>query len=1053
MSLDLLEQRMAWPPADYVVSPPGDGPRVLSELVKQKIEAAIRRELEAGFPFQVGLLFKNPHAKTSEAPIAVVCQFGRPVHDSTLALAHRLAWNFARSPLLITVEPHQVRAWSCCELPEEDADRVREAPAEIKEARLDLQETLNPSQQAAHALHWVRLASCDFYRQFPERFRRDQRADRVLLDELTAVRKRLKAQHLDDDTIHDLLARVVFIKFLFDRKDGDGRAAVNESLLARIHQEGHLNSPHSSLESILHDYDEAYRFFRWLNDKFNGDLFPGKGETAAEREAEWRDEMDRVDAQHLKTLADFVSGQLRGRQRVLWRQYAFDVIPLEFISSIYEEFVTAKGAHYTPGYVVDFMLDEVLSWDGDQWDIRVLDPACGSGIFLVKAYQRLIQRWKNSHPDEKPPTAVLRRMLERNLFGVDIDPHAVRVASFSLYLTMCDEIDPKRYLHNTKFPRLRGQRLIHSDFFEESRIGFSTERDGPSYDLVVGNAPWGDKTETPPAREWADHSERKWPIPNKSVGTLFLVKAASLTKADGRLSMIQPASSLLFNRSGPANRFRTRFFSTFKVEEVVNLSTLRFELFEGATSPPCIVTLRPIEPDGDPLLYISPKQVKPAGGAEVAESNYTVVIEPHDISRIWPHEAAEEPFVWTALAWGGRRDLDLVRRFKKYPSIETYRKQKRLRTCEGVIVQGTSPKRDDSLLNRRILLDETFPPDTLLFLDIRNLPLIDEPCFERSRKRHRDAFDHPQLIIKQGWKVGTRRFQAALTVAEDKMGAICSQRYISVHDPSGDTGILNSAAVAYNSIVSVYFLTLTSGRLASYRPEPLVEEMRDVPIGESSSIDLRSIHSQGEIDEEARRMYGIKDAEWALIEDLFEYTLSDFKGDETSPGRQPTTRKTNGKRAATREPHLGPYCEYFLRVLRAGFGQDVRVSATVFQDTDGARLPLRMVAIHLDWKREHDVMVESIASPELCDLLTELDAKYLQVTESEHGGIFFQRTARVYDEVERSGHRIPTIYVIKPDRIRYWTRSAALRDADEVAADGVTWRRAMEDAQKERNGK
>ena len=183
-----------------------------------------------------------------------------------------------------------------------------------------------------------------------------------------------------------------------------------------------------------------------------------------------------VQPRHLKTLADFVSGRLRGRQRFLWRLYSFDVVPLEFISSIYEEFVTAKGAHYTPGYLVDFMLDEVLPWGGDQWDLKILDPACGSGIFLVKAYQRLIQRWKNAHPDQKPAADDLRKILQRNLFGVDIDPHAVRVASFSLYLTMCDELDPKSYLNATKFPPLRDQTLICADFFQEDVAGFSTAR-------------------------------------------------------------------------------------------------------------------------------------------------------------------------------------------------------------------------------------------------------------------------------------------------------------------------------------------------------------------------------------------------------------------------------------------------------------------------------------------------------------------------------------------------------------------------------------------------
>ncbi len=393
----------------------------------------------------VGILTKNPGSDHTEAPIAVVCEFPRGVANETLVLCHTLAWNFVRSPLLVTVEPHRVRTWTCCEPPAKERGLLS-GGAEIEEAGLDLTASLSPSEQAAHALHWVRLASGDFYRQFPDRFRRDGRADRVLLNELTLVRKRLKSQKLDNDRIHDLLARVVFSQFLFDRKDSAGRPAINPGLLSRLKDEGHLSQGHKELSSILADYDEAYRFFRWLNDKFNGDLFPGKGETLEQREAEWQEEMEHVKPRHLKTLADFVSGRLRGQQRIFWRLYSFDVIPLEFISSVYEEFVTTKGAHYTPGYLVDFILDEVLPWGGDRWNIKILDPACGSGIFLVKAYQRLIQGWKNANPGQRPSTEFLRSLLEGKLFGVNIDSHAVRVASFSLYLTMCDELDPKSYL-------------------------------------------------------------------------------------------------------------------------------------------------------------------------------------------------------------------------------------------------------------------------------------------------------------------------------------------------------------------------------------------------------------------------------------------------------------------------------------------------------------------------------------------------------------------------------------------------------------------------------
>jgi hypothetical protein len=988
---------MRWPTQADILSPKGAGPAVLAKLAQEKIEGALRRLTGGSVDVHVGILTRNPDSEHTEAPLAVVCEFARAVSDAILANCHKLAWNFVRSPLLVTVEPHRVRTWTCCESPATDRGLLGN-DAEIEKARLDLTRKLSPSQQAEHALHWVRLASGDFYRQFPDRFRRDGRADRVLLEELTSVRKRLKNQDLADDRIHDLLARVVFSQFLFDRKDSEGRPALNPTLLSRLHEEGHLARTHKELGSILVDYDESYRFFRWLNDKFNGDLFPGKGRTPDEREAEWRTEMQQVKPEHLQTLADFVSGGLRGQQKVFWRLYAFDVIPLEFISSVYEEFVTTKGAHYTPGYLVDFMLDEVLPWGGSQWDLKILDPACGSGIFLVKAYQRLIQRWKNAHPGQKPSTQLLRKLLERNLFGADIDPHAVRVASFSLYLTMCDELDPKTYLKSTKFPPLRDQRLIHADFFREDTKGFSTEKDGPTYDLVIGNAPWGKKTETEPAVQWAKSPDHQWPIANKQVGTLFLAKAATLTKPDGRVSMIQPASSLLFNRSGPANRFRKKLFSQFKVEEVVNLSTLRFELFEGATSPPCIVTLRPTEPDGEPLLYISPKQVKEAGGAEVAESQYAVVIEPHDISRIWPDEAAAEPLVWTALAWGGRRDLAFMKKLLAFDSLATL-ETKGIITRRKGIVRGDGRKTIPELKGKHILETSSFPESTFLFLRATTLPINDNEFVDDDDSITVQPFEIPQLVLKKSWQAQTGRVQAARVLSDERTGGIvCTQSYVTVHASQEHTHYLDSACLGYNSRLAVYFLLLTSGRLASYRPEPLVSELLSVPIAPVGDKNLEHFENYDQVDAHVLGSIGLKDSEITLIKDLFEFTLPDFKGGKTSPGRQPTERVRRFTQAAKSEPHLSEYCHYFTRVLKAGFGQDKAVCATIFQDASNSPLPVRLVAIHLNWAREKDIVVEPIDSAALCDRLMELDEKWLQTGDRGRGGIFYQRVALVYSE-------------------------------------------------------
>src|SRR5690606_33138058 len=146
----------------------------------------------------------------------------------------------------------------------------------------------------------------------------------------------------------------------------------------------------------------------------------------------WAREQELVKPHHLALLAEFIRGDLDmpTGQGCLWPIYSFDVIPLEFISSIYETFVTERAARdgifYTPPHLVDFVLDQVLPWRGTDWSLKILDPACGSGVFLVKAFQRLVHRWKQAHPGVTIKVEVLRRLLTDNLLGVDKDPHAVR---------------------------------------------------------------------------------------------------------------------------------------------------------------------------------------------------------------------------------------------------------------------------------------------------------------------------------------------------------------------------------------------------------------------------------------------------------------------------------------------------------------------------------------------------------------------------------------------------------------------------------------------------
>lgn len=1031
MSLEISHKMLDWPTPEQVLDPSGAGPSVFAQLAKEKLGKAIER-LQDGMGVKVGILTANPEDDATESPLAVVCEFHRAVSESTLQEAHRLAWNFSYAPLLITIEPGLIRAWSCCEEPP-TSNEYNPFKAQISQYPLNaLQDAESLSSQAARSLHWVHLISGQYFKDNEPRFKRDHCADYLLLENLKGVRRKLIEENgLDQDICHDLLARIIFIQFLFHRKDSKGKPALDASRLNRLYEDQTLSSKYDDFARLLENYDDSYALFQWLNNKFNGDLFPGKAETEEERQAEWMFEKERVRPEHLRLLADFISGRidLGSGQMSLWPSYSFDAIPIEFISSIYETFVgKKKGVVYTPGYLVDFILDGVLPWNDDNWNVKVLDPACGSGIFLVKSYQRLIYRWKKANPDQEPRADVLRNLLERNLFGVDIDPHAVRVASFSLYLAMCDAIDPRHYWDQVRFPQLRNRRLVSSDFFVDDIPGFRTDEDKGTYDLVIGNAPWGRNSVTLCALKWNEKQENSWDLTYGDVGPLFLPKAASLLKETGSVSMLQPAMALLFNQIDSAKKFRKRLFEGYRIEEVVNLAALRFGLFSKAISPACIIIMRSFQPNGEPLAYICPKPVFNA------TEEYLVAIEPRDINYIYPHEAAQDALVWTVLMWGGRRDLAFIKRLSTLNNLEKIEMTNGIISRQGII-RGDKSKTQEFIVGRRILNTKELPKKAFVSIAAKELPVNNDPLTHSKDSTKYEAFCLPQLIIKQGWQQKRRRFQAAIVESDDDIGAIlCSKSYVSVHSKL-DAGILKAAWLSLNSKLAVYFLRLTSGRFCSYRPEPNVQDLLSVPIVAPEVVRLDDINTYDDVDLQVRHSLEIKESEWTLVEDMFDYTLPDFGADNNTSAYAATRKSMEWDN----EVILEAYSHSFLKVLQAGFGSDTRVSATIFKEPD-AFLPVRMVAVHFDTPGRDGVGHEPITSPELLARLNELNSTFIDVS-GVKGGIFYQRVARVYDSAIIDGRRVPTVYLIKPDQVRYWTRSMAMRDADDVAADALLWRR------------
>jgi hypothetical protein len=359
----------------------------------------------------------------------------------------------------------------------------------------------------------------------------------------------------------------------------------------------------------------------------------------------------------------------------------------------------------------------------------------------------------------------------------------------------------------------------------------------------------------------------------------------------------------------------------------------------------------------------------------------------------------------------------------------------RVTTREGVI-RGDRRKEQPAIVGRKMLETPEFPKDVFLLLNSEMLPTNTDPHVDSKASTHFGAFETPQLLIKQGWVRKAQRFRAARVRSADGRGAVCSQAYVTVHARADGGHVLDSACLAYNSSFALYWLYLSNHRLASFIAEATVTDLLQLPLPDLRAPALEGIATFDfqAVDDCVRRSLALDDTEWALIHDFHRYTLPDFKQLPGAPGPLPTSR------AEGDDAELRRYCEYFLRVLAAAFGEGERFSATIFREAPDERLAVRMAAVRPGSLDGLPVRLEPITSQNLAEELRRLE-RVLLTSPPGGGGITFQRIGRVYDHYEDKGRRVPTLFIIKPDQARYWTASAAMRDADAAFGEIMLWAR------------
>ncbi|MDR3108854.1 MAG: N-6 DNA methylase [Planctomycetaceae bacterium] len=376
-------------------------------------------------------------------------------------------------------------------------------------------------------------------------------------------------------------------------------------------------------------YRELQKLFEAANDKYNAGLF---------RSEEWLNNVIVPD----KILTDIVRGLYYPES-----PYAFSVLPIEILGSIYERFLgktihltashsatveekpevrKAGGVYYTPQYIVDYIIRNTIGKiiDSGKRIPTILDPACGSGSFLVGAYTFLLDEHLAHYTDEKNLKRALKtgiiyeagkdtyrlsvdekqRILLNSIYGVDIDPIAVEVTKLSLYLKLLEneteESHPSLFSH--KFlPDLDanircGNSLIESDFYEDKQLAlfddnalrkvnaFDWHKEFPQimksggFDCVIGNPPYVLVQGNFRNDDFLDYYHAHYGIASYKVDLyhLFLAHGIDLIKPGGMVGMITPSN--YFSNNGIISLRRKILNETF----IVELNNIHGKVFSGS---------------------------------------------------------------------------------------------------------------------------------------------------------------------------------------------------------------------------------------------------------------------------------------------------------------------------------------------------------------------------------------------------------------------------------------------------------------------------------------
>lgn len=589
-------------------------------------------------------------------------------------------WNFNQSPIIFMNEDNWII---------KNGFKLLEG-----NKRLDL---LSNSKHLSD-FEYFKLITGKCWEKYKSEFEQKRRVDFKLLESIEEARSILinpKFGNLHPKIANSLIGRVIFIRYLIDRNVELNKYKITQT---------------NDLYVILQSQDDTYNFFKQVKDDFNGNLFP----LEYELEGNKIQEKDYVENRHLSIIIDLLKGSKINNdssiQTSLFEIYDFSIIPIEFVSNVYEKFIgvekqAGNGAYYTPLFLVDYIQKETVSryfkQNPNEYNCKVLDPACGSGIFLVESLRQIIAQYKILNPDYNSDDLKyneykekLKVLLKENIFGVDKDENAISVAIFSLYITLLDNLEPKSIV-GFEFPELVDSNFFSNDFFDVGKE-FDKILKKHHFQYILGNPPWKAKGHPKSKQLFEEYIESRKKLENsnleivhREIAEAFLVRVSDFNFNETAFIVV----SKIFYKLEKKGVFRNYFLNNFMIRQVIELSSVRHHIFnqsnDSAVAPATIIFYKS-EKNTDLIKsnIIKHISLKPNIFFETFK---LMVIEKYDIKKIAQQYFIDDDWTWKVLVYGNILDYFFIKRLKdNYQSIE------QITSDETRFIKGQGLKFNDS---------------------------------------------------------------------------------------------------------------------------------------------------------------------------------------------------------------------------------------------------------------------------------------------------------------------------------------------------------------------